>query len=57
VANVFLLSNAYAYIDAGSGSVIITMIISALVGAGITIRMYWEKLKYKLTAKKRKNDQ
>lgn len=44
-----LISNAYAYIDPGSGSVIITMIIGALVGVGMTAKLYWVKLKEKFS--------
>ena len=31
----FFVSNAYAYIDPGSGSLILQMILGALVGVGI----------------------
>jgi len=37
----FLISDAYAYIDPGSGSMIIQMIIGVLVGVGITVKIYW----------------
>ena len=47
----FFISDAYAYIDPGSGSAIIPMIISAFVGLGIAIKLYWEKLKYKFIKK------
>ena len=47
----FVISDAYAYIDPGSGSLIIQMIIGALVGVGITIKLYWHKLKYKFEDK------
>jgi|TARA_B100001079_G_scaffold164923_1_gene141501 hypothetical protein len=49
-----MLENFYAYIDAGTGSAILTLLIGAIVGIGVTLRMYWEKLKYKFT-KKEKN--
>ena len=49
-----MLENFYVYIDARSGSVILTLLIGAIVGIGVTLRMYWEKLKYKFT-KKEKN--
>lgn len=45
------ISNAYAYIDPGSGTIIIQIIIGALVGVGITIKLYWHKLKYKFEQK------
>lgn len=52
IASIFLLgtlvsSEAYAYIDPGSGSMIIQMLLGALVGVGITIKIYWNRLKFK----------
>ena len=49
-----LVSDAYAYIDPGSGSMIIQMIIGALVGVGITVKIYWYRLKEKFMFKKSK---
>ena len=50
---VFLLtgvfvSDAYAYIDPGSGSIIIQIIVGALVGVGVTIKLYWHRFKEKI---------
>jgi len=47
----FFVSDAFAYIDPGSGSLVIQLIIGALVGVGITIKLYWYKLKEKLFTK------
>ena len=47
----FFISNAYAYIDPGSVSVAFALVIGVLVGAGMTIKLYWMKLKNKLTGK------
>ena len=47
----FFVSNAYAYLDPGTGSIIIQAIIGALVGVGITLKLYWAKIKFKLTEK------
>ena len=44
----FFISNAYAYIDPGSVSVAFALIIGVVVGAGMTIKLYWLKLKNKL---------
>jgi|TARA_B110000467_G_C18260245_1_gene445881 hypothetical protein len=44
------ISEAFAYIDPGSGSMVIQMVIAALVGAGIAIKVFWEKLKYKFSS-------
>ena len=40
------------YIDPGSLTVIIAMIVGAFVGAGMTLRVYWLKIKHKLFHKK-----
>ena len=39
------------YIDPNAGSAIAAAIIAALAGVGITVKMYWEKLKFKLSKK------
>ena len=44
----FFVSDAYAYLDPGSGSVMIQMLIGALAGVGITMKIYWHKIKEKL---------
>lgn len=48
----FFLPSTFLYIDPGSWSAIIAMIISAIAGFGITIKLYWEKFKAKLSPKK-----
>ena len=40
------------YIDPGSLTVIIAMIVGVFVGAGMTLRVYWLKFKQKLSRKK-----
>lgn len=44
----FPILDAYAYIDPGTGSMFIQAIIGALVGVGITIKIYWHKIQEKL---------
>jgi hypothetical protein len=41
---VLFASPAYAYLDIGSTSMVLQMILAALVGAAISIKMYWQKL-------------
>ena len=43
----FSVSNAFAYIDPGSGSMIVQMLIGTLVGAGIAVKLYWQKIRMK----------
>ena len=44
-------SEAFAYIDPGSGSIIFQALIGALIGLGITLKIYWDKIKYKLSSR------
>ena len=37
------------YIDPGSATAIIAMIIGAIAGIGMTLKMYWFKIKHKLS--------
>ena len=43
----FSISNAFAYIDPGSGSMILQLLIGAFVGAGIAVKVYWQKIRMK----------
>jgi hypothetical protein len=40
-----ILSSNPAYLDPGSGSILVQLIIAALVGAGIAITSSWSKIK------------
>jgi len=48
------ISDAYAYIDPGSGSILIQMVIAALVGVGITLKIYWVRIRSKFMSSKNK---
>ena len=47
----FPVLDAFAYIDPGTGSIVIQAMIGALVGVGITLKIYWYKIKEKLFKK------
>jgi hypothetical protein len=36
---------AYAYVDPGTGSYVIQILIAAIVGAAFAVRVYWNKIK------------
>ena len=52
----FSLPDAFAYIDPGSGSIVIQMLIGALVGVGIAVKVFWFKIKLRLSSVFNKND-
>ena len=54
--NVFFLSKAQAYIDPGSGSIILQALLGALAAAGATVSIYWNKFKNFFKKKKKKKD-
>jgi len=47
----FSISDAFAYLDPASGSLILQMVVGALVGVGITIKVFWYKIKEKISRK------
>ena len=57
IINIFILlisNNAHAYIDPGSGSIIIQAILGAIAAVGTTVSIYWTKIK-KFFTKNKKN--
>lgn len=42
----FFASPAYAYIDPGMGSMWIQALIAFIAGFGVTVKIYWQKIKY-----------
>lgn len=50
---VFLLISApaFAYIDPGTGSLVIQGVIAAVIGAGVVIKLFWHKIKAIVTGK------
>ena len=36
---------AHAYIDAGTGGLLVQMLLAGVAGAAVLLRMYWQKLK------------
>ena len=47
---------AFAYIDPGSGSAIMSLIIGFFVALGLTVKTYWYKLKALFTRQTRPAD-
>ncbi len=45
----FFLLKTSGYIDPGSASAVFAIIIGAIAGAGMTLKMYWFKIKEKIS--------
>lgn len=52
----FFANDAYAYLDPGTGSVILQVLAAAVLGALFTIKSYWHSLKALFSKKKRNDD-
>ena len=50
------ISEAYAYLDPGTGTIFIQVILGAIVGVGITLKIYWYKVKEKILRIRKKNE-
>jgi len=42
------LSNAYAYLDAGSGSLLLQLLFGGVAGGLAIIKLYWNQIKEKI---------
>lgn len=46
------LAKPHAYLDPGSGSILVQLLVAAGLGAAFAVRIYWKKLKAFFTGKK-----
>ncbi len=37
-------SSAYAYLDAGTGSIILQLLLGGLAGAAVILKLFWHKI-------------
>ena len=47
-------TNAFAYIDPGTGSILLQGLIGAIAAGGAAISLYWSKIKAFFTKRKKK---
>jgi len=52
----FFISDAYAYLDPGTGTIILQSLIGVLIGVAITLKIYWFKIKEKFSNISKKNE-
>ena len=45
IAVTFPLADAYAYLDPGTGSFVLQMLLGGIAGIMVVARLYWEKAK------------
>ena len=47
-----IIASPVQYLDPGSGSMLIQILLAALLGAGVAIRIFWRNIKAFFTGKK-----
>jgi len=52
----FWVYDAQAYLDPGTGSIIIQSLIAAIVGGAYTIKTYWYKIKLFFSSREKRTD-
>lgn len=57
IENFFLASKSLAYLDPGSSSMLIQLLLAVLLGAGVLLRTQWNKLKGLFSKKDSTNKQ
>lgn len=57
ISSLVFPTTAYAYVDPGSGSVIVTTILGLIAAVGYTFRKYFYKLKRMIKGKKTEEEQ
>ncbi len=48
--------NTYAYLDPGSGSFLIQIVVATLAGAGYFVKTNWDKIKEKFNGNSKKTE-
>lgn len=48
---------AHAYVDPGTGSMVLQGIIAAVLGLGLTVKLYWRKIRKRLTGKSSRDNE
>jgi ABC-type uncharacterized transport system permease subunit len=48
---------AHAYVDPGAGSLVIQGIIAAVVGVGLTLRLYWRRIRRLFIGRSSRDDE
>jgi hypothetical protein len=46
VWTLILAPQAFAYLDPGTGSLIVQSVVAALAAAGFALRLYWRRVQY-----------
>jgi hypothetical protein len=57
IATLLAPATAHAYVDPGTGSLALQGIIAAVLGLGLTLKLYWRRIRKRLTGKRERDDE
>ena len=57
IAALLAPATAHAYVDPGTGSLALQGIIAAVLGLGLTLKLYWRRIRKRLTGKRERDDE
>jgi hypothetical protein len=57
IAALLAPATAHAYVDPGTGSMVLQGVIAAVLGLGLTLKLYWRKIRKRLTGKRERDDE
>lgn len=46
---IFVPSSAFAYLDPGTGSFVVQVVVGSLLGVGFVLKSSWKMIKYKIS--------
>ncbi len=54
-ATVLTPATAHAYVDPGTGSMVLQGVIAGILGVGLTLKLYWRRIRKRLTGNRPNN--
>jgi type VI protein secretion system component VasK len=57
IAAVLFPAPAHAYVDPGTGSMVLQGIIAAVLGLGLTLKLTWRRIRRRLTGKSSRDNE
>jgi hypothetical protein len=57
IAALLAPATAHAYVDPGTGSMVLQGVIAAVLGLGLTLKLYWRRIRKRLTGKRERDDE
>lgn len=57
IAALLFPATAHAYVDPGTGSMVLQGVIAAVLGVGLTLKLTWRRIRRRLTGKSSRDNE